>query len=632
MVERNSADYRTGFPKAAKTAASPTEGISTAVRADDIFPSLTAMFFSRAAELGGKPFLWSKHDGEWRPQSWSEVAREVAALAAALRAHGVKAGDRVMLVSENRPEFCIADLAIMATGAVTVPTYTTNTTRDHQHIISDSGACAVIFSTAKIAKALMPALVRSHITLAVSIEPLGLMQSGALAVHHWDALIAEHADEPAADVATCAAAQTATRDDLACLIYTSGTGGAPRGVMQHHGAILHNVEGCVAVIAEDFGWGNEVFLSFLPLSHAYEHSGGQFFPIGLGAEIYYAEGLEKLAANIAEARPTIMIVVPRLFELLRARVTKAIEQQGWLPAFLLEQAQKLGARKAGPGRRALFDLPLGALLDRTIVPRVKARFGGRMKALVSGGAPLNPEVGTFFQSLGLTLLQGYGQTESAPVASVNRPSAGIRMDTVGPPLKNTQIRIADDGEILIRGELVMKGYWRNEAETARALREGWLHTGDIGELDEAGRLKITDRKKDIIVNDKGDNISPQKVEGMLTLQSEIGQVMVYGDRRPHIVALIVPDPEWMKEWAGAQGKTPAIAALHDDPDFNAAMRGVVDRVNADLSVIEKVRRFAFADEPFTIDNEMLTPKQSIRRHVIRAHYQARLDALYGAQI
>ncbi len=601
------------------------------MRADDIFPSLTAMFFSRAAELGDKPFLWTKRDGEWHSQSWREVAQAVASLSAALRAHGIARGDRVMLVSENRPEFCIADLAIMAAGAITVPTYTTNTTRDHQHIISDSGACAVIFSTAKIAKALMPALIRSNMYLAISMEPLGLMQTGPIAVHGWDGLVAEHADDPDANVATCAAAQTATRDDIACLIYTSGTGGAPRGVMQHHGAILHNVEGCVDVISEDFGWGDEVFLSFLPLSHAYEHSGGQFLPIGLGGEIYYAESLEKLAANIAEARPTIMVVVPRLFELLRMRVTKAIEQQGRLPAFLLDQALKLGARKAERRMNALIDLPLAALLNRTIVPKVQARFGGRMKALVSGGAPLNPEVGTFFQSLGLTLLQGYGQTESGPVASVNRPGAGIRMDTVGPPLKNTEIRIADDGEILLRGELVMKGYWRNAAETAKALRDGWLHTGDIGELDDKGRLMITDRKKDIIVNDKGDNVSPQKVEGMLTLQHEIGQVMIYGDRRPHLVALVVPDPEWMKEWAGAHGKTQTLEALRDDPDFNAAVRAVVDKVNGDLSVIEKVRRFAFADEPFTIDNEMLTPKQSIRRHIIRAHYRDRLDALYGAQ-
>jgi long-chain acyl-CoA synthetase len=599
------------------------------LRADEIFPSLTAMFFSRAAELGDKPFLWTKHDGRWTSQSWTEVAQDVAALSAALRAHGVGAGDRVMLVSENRPEFCIADLAIMAAGAVTVPTYTTNTTRDHQHIITDSGACAVIFSTAKIAKALMPALIRSNMHLAISMESLGVQQNGALAVHDWRVLVDEHRDDPAADVAMCAASQIATRDDLACIIYTSGTGGAPRGVMQHHGAILHNVEGCVDVIAEDFGWENEVFLSFLPLSHAYEHSGGQFLPIGLGAEIYYAESLEKLAANIAEARPTIMVVVPRLFELLRMRVTKAIEQQGWLPTLLLEQAQKLGARKADRSMRTLVDLPLGALLNRTIVPKVQARFGGRMKALVSGGAPLNPEVGIFFQSLGLTLLQGYGQTESGPVDQRQPARRGHPHGHGRAAAQEHRDRIAEDGEILIRGELVMKGYWRNDAETAKALKDGWLHTGDIGEFDDGGRLKITDRKKDIIVNDKGDNVSPQKVEGMLTLQNEIAQVMVHGDRRPHLVALVVPDAEWMKEWGSMHGKPVALESLRDDPEFNAAMRAVVDKVNTDLSVIEKVRRFAFADEPFTIDNEMMTPKQSIRRHVIRARYQARIDALYG---
>jgi long-chain acyl-CoA synthetase len=594
------------------------------VRADEIFPSLTAMFFARAAELGDKPFLSAKRDGRWQALSWNAVAQQVAALAAALKAHGVQPGDRVMLVSENRPEFCIADLAIMAAGAITVPTYTTNTTRDHQHIITDSGARVVIFSTAKIAKTLMPAVVRSNVRLAIRMEPFETMQSGNVALHDWHALIAAHP----ADVADCAAAQTATREDMACIIYTSGTGGAPRGVMQHHGAILHNVEGCIEVIADDFGWGDEVFLSFLPLSHAYEHSGGQFLPIGLGAEIYYAESLEKLASNIVEVRPTIMVVVPRLFELLRTRVTKAVEQQGWLAAKLLDQALRVGARKAA-GKSGLLDAPLEVLLRNSIIPKVRARFGGRMKALVSGGAPLNPEVGNFFQSLGLTLMQGYGQTESGPVAAVNRPLTGIRQDTVGTPLRNTEIRIAEDGEILLRGELVMQGYWRNDAETAKVLRDGWLHTGDIGEFDEGGRLRITDRKKDLIVNDKGDNVSPQKVEGMLTLQDEIGQVMVHGDRRPHLVALMVPDTEWLRGWAEARGLPGNLAELRDNADLHAALRDAIDRVNRDLSVIEKVRRFAIADEPFTIDNEMLTPKQSIRRHVIGARYSAQLDALYG---
>jgi len=587
------------------------------------FSSLTAMFFARAAELGDRPFLWTKAGESWTPRSWAGVAREVAALAAGLRANGVMPGDRVMLVSENRPEFCIADLAIMAAGAVTVPTYTTNTTRDHAHIITDSGARAVILSSARIAKALLPAVVGSDIRLVIAMEPLRPMQGEDITLLHWNQIIA---DDPA-DVAACAAAQGATRDDLACIIYTSGTGGAPRGVMQHHGAILCNVEGAVDIIAADFGWtDDEAFLSFLPISHAYEHSGGQFLPIGLGAQIYYAESLEKLASNIAEVRPTIMVVVPRLFEMLRTRVTKLVEKQGRVPEFLLAQALAQGDRRARRGGLPFWEAPLNLLLDRTIRPKIRARFGGRLKALVSGGAPLNPDVGLFFQSLGLTLLQGYGQTEAGPVISCNRPSAGLRMDTVGPPLKGVDVRIAEDGEILVRGEFVMKGYWRNEAETARVLRDGWLHTGDIGEFDGEGRLRITDRKKDIIVNDKGDNVAPQRVEGMLTLQPEIYQAMVHGDKRPHLVALIVPDPDFVRGWTDAReqdGDT-----LRDDPAFLAAIRAAIDRVSADLSVMEKVRRFALADEPFSIDNGELTPSMKIRRHAIRARYQGRLDALY----
>ncbi len=594
------------------------------MREFETFPSLTAMFFTRAAQNGTKPFLWAKRDGTWRSISWGEAAQTVAALATALKSNGVGPGDRVMLVSENRPEFCLADLAIMAAGAVTVPTYTTNTTRDHEHIISDSGACAVIVSTAKIAKTLMPAVVRSRVDLMISMEPLKAMQASTLSLHQWDAII----DRYPTDWRALAASQTANRDDLACIIYTSGTGGAPRGVMQHHGAILCNVEGCVDVLANDFAIEDEVFLSFLPISHAYEHSGGQFLPIGLGGEIYYAESLEKLASNIAEVHPTLMVVVPRLFEMLRTRVTKAIEKQGKVPGILLDQAIRQGAKRALHGDLPFWEKPLEAILERTIIPKVQARFGGRLRALVSGGAPLNPDVGLFFQSLGLVLLQGYGQTEAGPVISCNRPSAGIAMDTVGPPLKGVEARIADDGEILVRGELVMKGYWRNEAETARAIQDGWLHTGDIGEIDEAGRLKITDRKKDIIVNDKGDNVAPQKVEGMLTLQPEIAQAMVYGDKRPHLVGLIVPDADWLTEAAGASGKPATIAAMRDDPVVISALRAAIDRVNADLSVIEKVRRFVLADEPFTIENSEMTPSLKIRRHIIRARYKDQLDALY----
>jgi len=588
--------------------------------AKERFPNLVTLFFTRAKAMGDAPFLWRKTAGQWQSLSWTEVALEVASLASALQAQGLKPGDPVMLVSENRPEFCIADLAIMAAGCVTVPTYTTNTTRDHQHILTDSGARAVIVSTAKLAQTLMPAVLRSQANIVIGMEPLRGMQ-GQVTCHLWSDLIAHYPT----DIEACAASQTVKREDLACIIYTSGTGGAPRGVMQHHGAILCNIEGADSLLEEDFGRGEEVFLSFLPLSHAYEHSGGQFLPIMAAGQIYYAEGLEKLASNIEEARPTIMVVVPRLFEVLRTRIIKSIEKQGKFPTYLLGQALRIAAKEQ-QGRTSLIDLPMKALLARTLKPKVAARFGGRMKALVSGGAPLNPDVGLFFDAMGLTLLQGYGQTEAGPVISCNRPRAGIAMDTVGPPLDGVEVRIAEDGEILVRGELVMHGYWRNPAETEKALQDGWLHTGDIGEIDARGRIRITDRKKDLIVNDKGDNVSPQKVEGMLTLQPEIGQAMVHGDRRPHLVGLLVPDAEWTREWAQARGRK--VERIEADGDYLAALRAAVDRVNDDLSVIERVRRFILADEPFTIDNSEMTPSMKIRRHVIRARYQDRLDALY----
>ncbi|MEV5032497.1 long-chain fatty acid--CoA ligase [Sphingobium sp. LMC3-1-1.1] len=588
--------------------------------AKERFPNLVTLFFTRAKAMGDAPFLWRKTAGQWQSLSWTEVALEVASLASALQAQGLKPGDPVMLVSENRPEFCIADLAIMAAGCVTVPTYTTNTTRDHQHILTDSGARAVIVSTAKLAQTLMPAVLRSQANIVIGMEPLRGMQ-GQVTCHLWSDLIAHYPT----DIEACAASQAAKREDLACIIYTSGTGGAPRGVMQHHGAILCNIEGADSLLEEDFGRGEEVFLSFLPLSHAYEHSGGQFLPIMAAGQIYYAEGLEKLASNIEEARPTIMVVVPRLFEVLRTRIIKSIEKQGKFPTYLLGQALRIAAKEQ-QGRTSLLDLPMKALLARTLKPKVAARFGGRMKALVSGGAPLNPDVGLFFDAMGLTLLQGYGQTEAGPVISCNRPRAGIAMDTVGPPLDGVEVRIAEDGEILVRGELVMHGYWRNPAETEKALQDGWLHTGDIGEIDARGRIRITDRKKDLIVNDKGDNVSPQKVEGMLTLQPEIGQAMVHGDRRPHLVGLLVPDAEWTREWAQARGRK--VEGIEADGDYLAALRAAVDRVNDDLSVIERVRRFILADEPFTIDNSEMTPSMKIRRHVIRARYQDRLDALY----
>ncbi|NUR14611.1 MAG: long-chain fatty acid--CoA ligase [Bradyrhizobium sp.] len=572
------------------------------------FENLVALFLTRAEEKGDKPFLWAKRDGVWRSISWAEAARQVAALAFSLKRIGLQPGDRVALVSENRPEWLIADLGIMAAGCVTVPTYTTNTIRDHAHILGNSGARAVIVSNQKLAKNLVPAVLTStecHHVIGIEDIRAGQVPDW-VNVHRWIDMVAG-----APDLADLRASLARTgRNELACIIYTSGTGGAPRGVQQHHGMILHNLEACTDIISTDFGWGDEVFLSFLPASHAYEHTGGQHFPVALGAQIYYAESLEKLAANIEEVHPTIMVVVPRLFEMLRARIIKTIEGSGGLSKYLLHRALKIGGDKYA-GRFKPWDMPMDGILGLTLRRKIREKVGGRVKAWVSGGAPLNPEVGIFFESLGITFLQGYGQTEAGPLISCNRPKVGIRLETVGPPAGKTEVRIADDGEIMVRGENVMHGYWRNDEETERVLKDGWLATGDVGHFDDKGRIVITDRKKDLIVNDKGDNVSPQRIEGILTLQPEIAQAMVYGDRQPHLVALIVPDPE-----------------IASKPDLHQRLQKAVDRVNADLSVIEKVRRFILADEAFTIENEQLTPSMKIRRHVIGKVYGERLVALY----
>jgi long-chain acyl-CoA synthetase len=322
--------------------------------------------------------------------------------------------------------------------------------------------------------------------------------------------------------------------------------------------------------------------------------------------------------------------VPRLFEVLRMRIAKQIEKQGGLAVVLLNQALRLGRKQARNQALSLVDRALDAALERTIRKSIQAKFGGRLKGLVAGGAPLNPEVGVFFASIGLTILQGYGQTEAGPVISCNRPRARIKMHTVGPPLTGVEVKIAPDGEICVRGELVMDGYWMNDAESHRVLQDGWLLTGDIGHIDKDGHVVITDRKKDILINDKGDNVAPQRIEGMLTLQDEIAQAMVYGDKRPYLVGVVVPEAEWALAWARDNGMPADLHKLAHEPEFHRAVMAAVDRVNAKVSVIEKVRRVIVAEEPFSTENQQMTPSLKIRRHVLKQVYGPRLDKLYAS--
>jgi long-chain acyl-CoA synthetase len=588
--------------------------------------TLPALFFEQAERLADRPFLWVRRGGAYRPLTWGELDETVRRLAAGLRALGVARGDRVVLLSENRPEWCIADLAIMAAGGITVPAYTTNTAHDHNHILTDSGARGAIVSTAALAKRLLPAAIEApDCGWVVSIEPLNRGQQAALRSLSWDDTLALGRDGQADEIAALVA--SLRRDETACFIYTSGTGGTPKGVMLSHGAILCNCMGAFDLLNE-LGLGDEVFLSFLPLSHAYEHTAGQFFPMSIGAQIYYATGVEQLLGNLAEVRPTIMTAVPRLYESMYQRILRGMEKQSPFKQRLFNLALRLGRKRYhDPRSLTLWERLLDLMADRLVRDKVRARFGGRLKAMVSGGAALNPDIGLFFTALGVPVLQGYGQTESAPVVSANPPGR-VKMETVGPPLDSVEVRIAPDGEILVRGELVMQGYWRNEAATAAAVQDGWLHTGDVGEIDADGYIRITDRKKDILVLSGGDNVSPARVEGFLTLEPEIHQAMVFGDKQPHLVALLIPEDDFLVDFAKRHAVPARLEALHDHAELRRELSAAVERINKRLAPLERVRRFVVAREPFTVENEMLTPTMKIRRHKILAAYKDALEELY----
>ena len=587
--------------------------------------NIPRMLLDRAAAGGDRSFLRAKRGGAWTSLSWREYGEQVRILARGLIALGVARGDRVAIVAENRPEWLIADAAIMAAGAITVPAYTTNAIEDHRHVLANAGCVGVIASTRALAeRCVAAARLVDGCRFVVAIEPPAIEQHAGVRVLGWSdamALGAARGDDIDALV------DEIGREDVACIIHTSGTGGVPKGVALAHRAILTNCHGAFELLKQ-LGLGDEVYLSFLPLSHSYEHTvGGAFIP-SLGAEIWFAEGTDKLASNMLDARPTIMTAVPRLYETLHGRITHQIAREKGLRAWLFAKALDLGTRRyRDASSLSLLDRLIDLVVDRLVRDKIRARFGGRLKALVSGGAPLNFEIGLFFTALGLRLLQGYGQTETAPLVSCNPPRR-IKLDTVGPPCAGVEVRVAADGELLVRGPNLMSGYWNDAAATAAAIRDGWLHTGDVGELDADGYIRITDRKKDFIKNSGGDMIAPARIEGLLALQPELAQAMVHGDRRPYLVALIVPRDETIEAVAKASGGKPDLAALADGKALRAAVEKAVERVNRELPLPERIRKFIVAGEAFSVANEMMTPTLKIRRHKIRAVYGERLDALY----
>ena len=591
----------------------------------DEFNSVVKIFEKQSSMLQDQPYLWRKIDDKYSSLSWKEVRSNVERFSTALKNIGILEGDRVVIVSENRPEWQIADLSIMAVGAISVPAYTTSTTNDYEYIIKHSGARCIIVSNHDLANKVLPAVLNSHMCQTViKINDDNKNYDVPITVLSWNSLINENNNSV---LQLTESIKNHKRTDTACIIYTSGTGGNPKGVMLSHGAMLANCTGCKYLLEDIVSSLKEIrFLSWLPLSHSYEHT-ITFYMIGIGAQIYYAEGIEKLLVNMAEARPHFMTAVPRFYDSLHARISQGLKKQSKVSQFFFKETLRLGKKTYFNEPLSFFEKKFNGLLNKIVRKKVNKRFGGSLKALVSGGAALNFEVGLYLSALGLPLLQGYGQTETAPVVSANPPNK-IKLDTVGPVFKGTKVKIAEDGEILVSGENVMNGYWNDPKATSSTLINGWIHTGDIGELDEEGYLKITDRKKDIIVNAGGDNISPSRVEEKLNIEPEIAQSMMYGDFKNYLVAILVPDRDYTQEWAKDHHKEFNIKKLNQDSDFIKMIKTTTERVNKKLSQIEQVRKFLLIDEEFTVENNMMTPTLKVRRFKVKEKYQNQLEALY----
>ncbi len=591
----------------------------------DEYNNIISMFFEKSTELQDKPYLWKKHDNDFKSLSWKKVQSLVKAVSRSLLDIGILKGDRVVILSENRPEWQIADLAIMAIGAITVPVYTTSTTQDYSHVINHSGARCMIISSHELCLKALPAVENStDCKSVIKINQDSHSYDNPVNILNWNELVQKNTND---NYNFEEEIKSIKRSDTACIIYTSGTGGNPKGVMLSHGAMLSNCTGAKILLQNLLDGMDEIkFLSWLPLSHSYEHT-LQFFTLGIGAQVYYSEGIDKLVVNMGEVSPHFMTAVPRFYDSLHTRISQGLKKQGKLSQSLFSATLRLGKKKYNGETLTLLENITNNILDKLVRRKVNKRFGGSLKALISGGSALNFEVGLYLTALGLPLLQGYGQTETAPVVSANPPEK-VKLDTVGKLFHGVQVKIADDGEILVSGENVMNGYWNDPEATSKTIINGWVHTGDIGEFDNEDYLKITDRKKDIIVNAGGDNISPSRIEAKLDIEPEISQSMLYGDFKNYLVAVIVPEKDFSMNWAKKNSKNEDLKSIIEDDDFNKVIKDVVSRVNKNLSVIEQVRKFILIDHEFTIENSMMTPSMKVRRFKVKDKYGKKLEDLY----
>ncbi len=509
----------------------------------------------------------------------------------------IKLGDRCVLISENRPEWLISDLAIMLAGGISVPSYTTYTTKDYEYIIKDCEPSVLIVSNNTQFNKIKGILDYKKIKKIISFDRLENLK-------FQNYLCIEDIINKKDGLENFDSEISLKRSDPACIIYTSGTQGNPKGVILSHGGILSNCEGgyelLKSIITKDMK-----FLTWLPLSHSYEHT-VQFIQIAVGAKVFYAESIDKLLKNISDCSPDIMTAVPRFYQNLYQKINSAFSKAKGVKKFLVENTVKLGSKKFSKEKMNIKDKILNKICEITVRSKIKKQFGGSLKTFVSGGGALDPEIGIFLNSIGLPTLQGYGLTETSPVVSCN-PIEDIRIETVGIPFRCNNVKIAEDGEILVKGENVMLGYWNKKAETDKVLVNGWLHTGDIGQFVN-GFLKITDRKKDILITPGGDNISPVKVETALNNSNYIDQSLVYGDNKPYLVALLVLNSE----------------ISVDEKDLS----NEIEKINKNLTKIEKIKKFFVIKEKFSIENGLMTPTLKLKRYKIISFYKNNFEELY----
>ena len=507
--------------------------------------------------------------------------------------------DRCLLVSENRPEWMISDLAVMLAEGITVPAYTTYTEKDYEYLINDCQPSVIIVSDNLQYKKMKNLILKNNfIKTVISFENI---KEDKIKIINVNKIFQEKNY-----LKKNLNKSNLTRKDIACIIYTSGTQGNPKGVMLSHGGILNNCEGSSDLLSEIINH-NPKFLTWLPLSHSYEHT-VQFVQIAVGAKVYYAEGIDKLVKNMNDCSPDIMTAVPRFYQNLYQKISSNFNKATGIKKFLIQSTLNLGKKKLLKQEFSISEKLVNFFCEKLVRKKIKLQFGGSLKVFISGGGALDYQVGIFLNSIGLPTLQGYGLTETSPVVSCN-PINDIRIETVGPPFDGNEVKIAEDGEILIKGENVMLGYWNNSIETKKMLKDGWLNTGDIGCFDN-GFLKITDRKKDILITPGGDNISPVKIENELTKIEFIEQALVYGDNKPFLVALLVLN----KDKKNIDSKI-----IHKE----------IQKMNNSLTKIEKIKKFIIIEEQFSIENGFMTPTLKLKRYKIIQEHENKLEKLYN---